>query len=399
MTSFLLLNNSVIYTNGEFKKLKKFSSEELKKTYDFNLFLYEKNKEIEYCRFFFKEHKPDFNSFCPKELLNKWLFLSSHYEKILFCAKQSKINVDKVDILDLFQEDFLKQYCEIKIKIIDNIFEKFDKPKNYQHTLEIEVLLKNIEKEELKLNPFNLAEYVHQQRTRKFISDLKEWRIRRNISYDQFRTITGRLTTKKNSFPILTLDKHLRCVIEPKNDYFLELDFNAAEPRVLLSLTNQEQPKEDIHQFNAKKLNLTREEAKKDIFLWLYGGVVNKERKEAFEILFKTGELLKKYNGSIITTPFDREIKTDDFHRLNYLIQSTTSDMVLRQVIKLSKYLEGKRTKLFCIIHDALFFDVSSAEYDFKSCRDLIDLYSNNYFGFYPVVARIGKNLGNMEKV
>ena len=165
MTSFLLLNNNIIYSTGEFKKFEECSSEELKQTYDFNLFLYEKNKEIEYCRFFFKEHKPDFNSFCPKELLNKWLFLSSHYEKILFCAKQSKINVDKVDILDLFQEDFLKQYCEIKVKIIDNIFEKFNKPKNYQHILEIEVLLKNIEKEEFKLNPFNLAEYLHQQRS------------------------------------------------------------------------------------------------------------------------------------------------------------------------------------------------------------------------------------------
>ena len=89
------------------------------------------------------------------------------------------------------------------------------------------------------------------------------------ISYDIFGTKTGRLSTKKNSFPIMTLNKSYRAILKPKNDLFLELDYNAAELRTLLALSGHTQPDQDIHEWNMKNVygdRLNREESKKRIF-------------------------------------------------------------------------------------------------------------------------------------
>ncbi len=89
------------------------------------------------------------------------------------------------------------------------------------------------------------------------------------IKYNPFGTKTGRLTTQKNSFPILTMDKKFRKILKPQNKWFVEFDYNAAEIRVLLGLLGVDQPHIDIHDYNAYELfdgKLTREESKKRIF-------------------------------------------------------------------------------------------------------------------------------------
>ena len=65
----------------------------------------------------------------------------------------------------------------------------------------------------------------------------------------------------------LTMDRKYRRVIEPTNDFFVELDFNAAELRTLIALQGKNQPAEDIHEWNVKNVYrglVTREEAKKE---------------------------------------------------------------------------------------------------------------------------------------
>ena len=51
--------------------------------------------------------------------------------------------------------------------------------------------------------------------------------------------------------------------------------------------------------------------------------------------------MLKKfYNNDIIETPYHRKIQADQHHALNYLIQSTASDMFLRRMVEIDRMLE-----------------------------------------------------------
>ena len=121
---------------------------------------------------------------------------------------------------------------------------------------------------------------------------------------------------------MLTLDRDYRSVVVPNNDFFLELDFNGAELRCLLGLSGLEQPKDDIHAWNVKNVykdSVTREEAKKRIFAWLY----NLESKDLMSNrAYDRDSLLEKYfDGEHIHNPFGRKIKCDKFHAINFLIQ------------------------------------------------------------------------------
>ena len=120
--------------------------------------------------------------------------------------------------------------------------------------------------------------------------------VRHVCDYNPWGTITGRLATNPNSFPILTMNKEFRTCVRPTNDWLLELDFNAAELRTLLALSGEEQPPNDIHDWNVKNIfggTLTREQAKVQTFAWLYS---SKETKD-LERLYNKDVVRNKYMG------------------------------------------------------------------------------------------------------
>ena len=165
----------------------------------------------------------------------------------------SKVSLDDNCFYDLVPEKFLLEYCEIKNKITKHVFENFLPPKNLRFLTLLTKVVEDINQQKLNIDidefKPHLAEYKARQ-WRKKVEKLKPY-----IRYDVFGTKTGRLTTKKYSFPVLTFPKAYRSIIKPNNDLFVELDYNGAELRTLLALSDKKQPKMDIHEWNRRYLS------------------------------------------------------------------------------------------------------------------------------------------------
>ena len=210
-----------------------------------------------------------------------------------------------------------------------------------------------------------------------------------------FGTITGRLTTFSNSLPILTMKKLYRKIIKPHNDWFLSLDYNGAELRTVLALGHEPQPDFDIHLWNAKNVFgglLSRGEAKEKFFAWLYNPESNVVDSELYD---RDKILVNYYDGGTVSTPSGRQIVVDERKAFNYLIQSTTADLVLDRAVKIDDFLSDKKSFISHIVHDEIVVDLDDSE------RNLVPLikniFENNFLGKFNSNLKAGKNYYDLK--
>ncbi len=194
-----------------------------------------------------------------------------------------------------------------------------------------------------------------------------------------------------DSLPILTMKKELRRVIKPHNDWFLSLDYNGAEVRTFLALCDQEQPEYDIHQWNIENVfenpEMFREDAKTLFFAWLY----NPDAEPLNGNYYDREKVLDKYyDGEYINTVFGRQIEVGAWKALNYIIQSTTSDLVLDRAIAIDKMLDGYKSCISHIVHDEIVIDFSDEERHLVA--DIKNTFAKNKLGNFKVNLHAGKN-------
>lgn len=333
--------------------------------------------------------------YLPYTELGEWSKINSKIKSQRKALKTCNIKDD--DMLSLLPEGLLKDYYSFLNRATQSFTERNKINSFNMHVSRVASLLEKIKRQRVKLNFKNLTEKEQNNPKNKVIlNKLKE--NKRIIDYDVLGSRTGRLTNKSGSIPILTLKKELRGLIEPQNDLFAEFDYNAAEARVLLALCGLEQPQSDIHDWNIQNVFRglgTREEAKVRFFSWLYNPnsddyLLNKtyDRKRVLE---------EYYDGKIVKNIFGREMGSDDFHALNYLIQSTCADLVLEQAVKLDRLLKGKKSKIAFIVHDSIVVDVTKE--DFNMMTTMLNCFANTRLGTFKVNVSGGKTFGEMRKI
>jgi hypothetical protein len=354
-----------------------------------------KNKDnIEYAQIYCKGKTLD--AICPEYLQKDWEKVKNKLIAFYKACEEAELDLNKHCFYDMTPRFFLEDLAQIKNKICEFVFSNYEKPKNYNFMLQLMKILTEIKNTKLNINYSALNDRLHEFKVRKFISNNKN-----NlpyISYDPFKTKTGRLSTRPSTFPILTMDKDYRRILKPNNDWFVEFDFNAAELRVMLSLLGKEQPQGDLHEWNMKNVYgglITREKAKKRIFAWLYNPESNDHLSSK---AYDRESLLQNYwNGSHIQTIYDRTIEADEYHALNYLIQSTAADLLFKQMIKIWEILEGRKSRIAFCMHDSLIIDYSEEDIDILA--KLKKIFSDTDLGNFIVNVAVGKNYGKMEKL
>jgi len=383
------------YRNGEvvYNQL----IEELDKTWNYTSIL--RGKDVQYAQIY--AGGKSLEESCPPELKSEWERVNKKLKAFINSFIESKVSLKENCIFDLTPERYLKEYYDVKCKICEHVFEKYQKPQEYEFYKRFNELLYDISMRELQLNKGWLSEKLWD------IQGKKLWeRVNNNqttLNYNMFGSITGRLTLEENSFPFLTLNKNLRSVIQPKNEWIVEVDLNAAELRVAMALLNKPQISGDLHEWSAKNIfrnELNRSESKQTATSWLYNSQNKLSIKYDHELNahYKKEALKNMYwVDGYVNTPFGRKIASDEHHAISYLNQSTLIDLWHRQLIKADDLLKGRKSFIMALLHDSALIDLSDEDKDLLP--DIIRTVSDTCWGVFPVNVKIGTDFGNMKKV
>jgi len=329
---------------------------------------------------------------CPEELKEE---ANQSFEKLKAFMRSliyAKVDLEVNCFYDLLPEKVLLEHFEIRNKITKHVLENHKKPDNYKHLRNASELIFNIQQNKLKIDLDVIKNKLPNPKAQRFLKA----HYPNKINYHLFGAVTGRLTLDKTSFPILNLDKDLRDCLKPNNHRFVELDYNSAELRVLLALCGKHQPDIDLHEWNAKHIfggKFDRAKAKQKIFSWLYD---TKTDVLAEQIYDKELIIKNHWDGNEVETVYKRKIKCDKDHAVNYVIQSTASDLVLEQAYKIHKLLSGKKSYVAFYLYDSIVLDFHFD--DLALLKQVADTFADTRFGKFLTNVSVGKNYGEMRK-
>jgi len=333
---------------------------------------------------------------CPPEMKSEWEQAKKTLRSYLKAFNTAKISLQQNCFYDVVPNYFLFEYLLAKNKITRHVLDTYRRPGNYEMMYKLLEILEDIRSRPLKIDIGPIGHLLESVRGKNFHRTVQN--VKHICDYNPWGTVTGRLATNPASFPILTMNKEFRACIQPQNDWLLELDFNAAELRILLALAGVEQPKNDIHDWNVKHVfggKLSRADAKTKTFAWLY----SQRSNSLLERLYNKDLVQNKYwDGFKIETDYGRIIENvDERHALNYIVQSTTIDMVHEQACKVYEALRGMKSNIAFLIHDALYIDL--AEEDRYEILNLLDIFKKTRYDMFKVNIAAGKNLGALKEL
>jgi len=383
------LNCNSVYNDG--KIVDYFSLDNLTHTWDYSP-TFGNNKVELACLYAGTKNIEDA---CSHEMRERYLSTRSKLRSYMKSFITAQISLEENCFFDLVPTSFIHELFSARSAIMKEVFETKKRPENYDFLYSLNKLLYEISQNDVKIEMKNLPA----------IGEIRSAsKMKKKVKYNMFGTVTGRLSADQDSFPILTMNKNLRCIVEPTNDFLLELDFNAFEPRVLLALNGKKQPNTDLHEWNKDNIFIgtNRDGAKKRFLAWMYderGTTTLPPQQDKKVKMFYDKNVVrgKYYEDGLVKNYYGRQVKADNEHAINYILQSTASDCFLRQAIKVNDLLKDKKSFIKFLVHDSIVFDVAAEDKDLV--KDICNTFANTDFGKFVITKKVGKNYGDMKKL
>jgi len=260
----------------------------------------------------------------------------------------------------------------------------------------IEVFFK-IEKEGIKLDKTCFIKYHEEHPTPHFS-------VRQGYIYTSYNllTLTSRPSNAFNGINFAALNKENgeRSCFIPRNDLFIEIDFNGYHPRLLGTLVNYEFDKEtNVYEQIGKILNNKDTSKVKEItFQNLYGGIRPELQNKPFfkSIQAFTDNLWDTIQyGGFIDTPSGKRFRLKDIDNpnpqkiLNYYIQNYETSQNVTQLYTLFNDFRPLKSRIILYTYDSVLIDVSREERD--KINDIIAKLQ------YPVRIKTGNNYNELK--
>lgn len=198
--------------------------------------------------------------------------------------------------------------------------------------------------------------------------------------YNLYNT-TGRPTNSFNAVNFLAIPKgtEFRRCFKPKNDKFVQMDFDGYHVRLVSSLIDYEIPKDiKAHMYLAKqyfgKENISKEEygkAKQTNFQSIYGTIPEEYASLEFfqKLKTKVDKLWKEFeeegeiHDPVSVKAFTKELQEMRPTKLmNYLIQSYETTRNVERLYWVLKKLSTCKTKLILVTYDSVLLDWSEED-------------------------------------
>ena len=235
------------------------------------------------------------------------------------------------------------------------------------------------------------------------INDIYGW-------YNPYTT-TGRPVNNFNGINFVGLkhDTGERDCFVPKNDYFIEMDYDSFHPYLIANMVGykfKDYPYHELAKVYFETDNPTPNQYKESkilTFKQIYGGVHKKYLQHPFfkgiqNYTDKQWDVFQK-EGYVINSG-GRKIKKKNHKEMtkaklfNYLIQAKETSENMDTLGAIHKVLENCKTKVVLYNYDAFVFDVCDAEYD-----DISNTLNYVVSGKYPISIKKGNHYGALCKI
>ena len=303
-------------------------------------------------------------------MLNWWLY-------------NKPMNLDiKVDTIDILNNRFYN------LKQINTVIPIY---KHLEYCNKVTVLIEKLWKNKDKINfddylLYNreaiLAYYSIERKGVKVsddVCDIFDNRVKKHISdnrlYSDYflNTTTGRPSNSFGSVNFAALNKKQTNAFISENDTFIEYDYDSYHLRIIADLVGYKFPEGSVHEYLAGWYGVDYDESKGITFKILYGGIsddiANKVPffKKVRKFISLQWQLFnqQKYVQSYI---YNRRIASKNLEGMNankvfnYLIQAHETELNIKTIIELQRYLLDKKTDLVLYGYDSFLFDFSKQD-------------------------------------